>query len=173
MRKLAKEAGLIKPKEDECVRVFVRVRPLSHKEKGNGNRKVVFCDADSQERILRQEVERQEKTNIHLEQKFTSLEDEVEVKTVKLKKLIKRFQESKNEIKDMKAQNQREREDLWEMRRELQRQIQLKQLIVDNFIPPSQSSRFEGNVEWDDDKDEWNMVSQEDKIHSLHPVPDP
>ena len=45
MRKLAKEAGL-KPKEDECVRVFVRVRPLSHKEKGNGNRKVVFCDAD-------------------------------------------------------------------------------------------------------------------------------
>ena len=46
MRKLAKEAGL-KPKEDECVRVFVRVRPLSHKEKGNGNRKVVFCDADS------------------------------------------------------------------------------------------------------------------------------
>ena len=86
---------------------------------------------------MRQEVERQEKTNIHLEQKFTSLEDEVEVKTVKLKKLIKRFQESKNEIKDMKAQNQREREDLWEMRRELQRQIQLKQLIIDNFIPPS------------------------------------
>ena len=78
-------------------------------------------ERERQERILRQEVERQEKTNIHLEQKFTSLEDEVEVKTVKLKKLIKRFQESKNEIKDMKAQNQREREDLWEMRRELQR----------------------------------------------------
>ena len=46
MRKLAKEAGL-KPKEDECVRVFVRVRPLSHKEKGNGNRKSCFCDANS------------------------------------------------------------------------------------------------------------------------------
>jgi len=46
MRKMAKEMGL-KPKEDECVRVFVRVRPLSNKEKGNGNRKVVFCDADS------------------------------------------------------------------------------------------------------------------------------
>ena len=53
-------------------------------------------ERERQERILRQEVERQEKTNIHLEQKFTSLEDEVEVKTVKLKKLIKRLTYSKN-----------------------------------------------------------------------------
>jgi len=128
-------------------------------------------ERERQERILRQEVERQEKTNIHLEQKFTSLEDEVEVKTMKLKKLFKRYQEIRNEIKDVKAQNQREREELWEMRRELQRQIQLKQSIIDNFVPSSQSSRFEinRNVIWDDEIDQWNMVSQEERIQSLLP----
>ena len=135
-------------------------------------------ERERQERILKQEVERQEKTNIHLEQKFTSLEDEVEVKTAKLQKLISRYKEMKNEIKDVKTQNQREREDLWDMRRELQRQIQLKQLIIDNFVSPSQAARFdlsnnEGvqcNLQWDDESDEWRMISKEESIRSLHPI---
>ena len=38
-----------------------------------------------------EQVQRREQTNMHLEQKFTSLEEEVEVKTAKLRKLIDRF----------------------------------------------------------------------------------
>ena len=57
---------------------------------------------------------------------FGSLQDEVEAKTKKLKKLWSKFQQSKTEIKDLTEEFQGEREGMLETIRDLTRQLKLK-----------------------------------------------
>ncbi len=44
----------------------------------------------------------------------------------------------------------REREDLMDRIRELTREIRLKHLLIDQFIPPQEYIRIERRAEWDE-----------------------
>ena len=59
------------------------------------------------------------------------------MKTKKLKKLWIKFTEKKEDLKDLHAEFGLEREDLFETIRALDKQIKLKYLIVDSFVPPN------------------------------------
>lgn len=56
----------------------------------------------------------------------------------------------KGEIDDIQDVIHREREDLMDRIRELTREIRLKHLIIDQFIPPPEYLRIERRSEWDD-----------------------
>lgn len=55
----------------------------------------------------------------------------------------------------------REREDLMDRIRELTREIRMKHLIIDQFIPPSEYMRIERRAEWDGDTNDWVIPNSE------------
>ena len=71
-----------------------------------------------QEKDLARELAEKEETNLMMEEQYVSLQDEVEVKTKKLKKLWTKYQAAKSEVKDLHGEFQREREDMLDTIRE-------------------------------------------------------
>ena len=67
----------------------------------------------------------------------------------------------KGELEDMQDIIHREREDLMERIRELTREIRLKHLIIDQFIPPNEYMRIEKRAEWADDMNDWVIPNVE------------
>lgn len=68
---------------------------------------------------------------------------------------------AKNELNDMQDVIHREREDLMDRIRELTREIRLKHLIIDQFIPAQEYMRIERRAEWNDDVNEWMIPNVE------------
>lgn len=131
-------------------------------------------ERELQERRLQQELKSREQSNILMEQKYSSLDEEVEEKTKKLKKLISKYQQMKGEVKESRVRNQKEREQLWLMRRTLEREIKLKQMIVDHFVPKKEAALFDPSlanpkIVWDDDSDTWRATSGACTPQSLFP----
>ena len=73
----------------------------------------------------------------HLATKFSSLDEEVQKKTEKLHKLIKKYQAVKADIVEMKEDHLRDKARLMNIRHDLDAQLKLKQLIIEYFLPPS------------------------------------
>ena len=84
----------------------------------------------------RQLAEQEEKMS-NLATKFSSLDEEVQKKTEKLHKLIKKYQGVKAEIAEMKEDHLRDKARLMNIRHDLDAQLKLKQLIIEYFLPPS------------------------------------
>jgi prefoldin subunit 5 len=57
---------------------------------------------------------------------------------------------SKGELEDAVEMIHREREDLMDRIRELTREIRLKHLIIDQFIPATEYMKIERRAEWSD-----------------------
>src|SRR3569833_1631658 len=62
---------------------------------------------------------------------------------------------SKNELNDLSEVIHREREDLMDRIRELTREIRLKHIIIDQFIPTQEYMRIERRKEKNEDTNEW------------------
>mmetsp|Transcript_30217 Transcript_30217/g.77012 ORF Transcript_30217/g.77012 Transcript_30217/m.77012 type:complete len:779 (-) Transcript_30217:292-2628(-) len=96
-----------------------------------------------------------EEEQLAQEEKFSSLTDEAEQKTKKLKKLWKKFQEVNAEVDDMYKEFQREKEDLLESIRMLQDQMQLKDMVIEAFIPPEEVQKVMRRAHWDEEREVW------------------
>ena len=101
------------------------------------------------ELFLARQMAEKEETNFLLNEKYSSLQEEVLSKTKKLKKLWIKFQQAKSEIDDLNCEFEEERNDMLNMIRDLTKQMKLKDLILSNFIP-AKVSRFKvlGLVYW-------------------------
>jgi kinesin family protein 3/17 len=87
--------------------------------------------------------------------KYSDLGQELANKTSKLDRLTGKYAEIKQEAEDIQAENQREREQLLETIRELTRHIQLKDFILDNFVPREETEKVENRAYWDEEQDAW------------------
>ncbi len=88
------------------------------------------------ELVLARQMAEKEEENFQLNEKYSSLQEEVQSKTKKLKKLWFKYQQAKSEIDDLNCEFQDEKNDFLETIRDLNRQMKLKDLIITNFIPP-------------------------------------
>lgn len=66
-----------------------------------------------------------------------------------------------NELDDIKEIIHREREDLMDRIRELTREIRLKHLIIDQFIPSLEYMKIERRAEWSDHQNDWLIPNVE------------
>merc|ERR1711871_753346 len=127
-----------------------------------------------QETTLARELAEKEEANLQLEEHFSSLQEEVEVKTKKLKKLWTKFQQAQQEAVDIKGEFQKERTDLVDTVRHLTRAIQLKDAIIANFIPEETAANLEKRALWSEDMDCWTMskldVNNSSRTRLLRPV---
>jgi hypothetical protein len=119
--------------------------------------------------LARQMAEKVE-SQLELEDRYTSLNDEVQVKTRKLKKASEKLRQAKSEIKDLQAEFQTERDELLETIRNLNKQMKLKELIITQFIPPEFRAQFDdvafgGRAVWNEEEERWFIP----KINPLNP----
>jgi myosin heavy subunit len=110
---------------------------------------------------LKREMEEQMDERLALEEQYASIQEEVDIKTKKLKKLWNKFQLVKAEIGDLQQEFQEEREDYLFTIREYERELRLKQKIIDYFIPKEEVEKIRRRAVWDDEADDY-------KIKNIH-----
>lgn len=111
----------------------------------------------SREELLRKQLHEKEQERLDIEEKYSSLQEEITGKTKKLKKVWTMLMQAKSEIADLQQEHQREMEGLLENVRQLSRELKLQMVIIDNFIPPEYQEMIEQHVAWNDDIGEWQL----------------
>ncbi|XP_064811389.1 kinesin-like protein KIF3A isoform X1 [Oncorhynchus masou masou] len=106
---------------------------------------------------LRRELEEKEAERLDIEEKYTSLQEEAQGKTKKLKKVWTMLMAAKSEMADLQQEHHREIEGLLENIRHLSRELRLQMLIIDNFIPQEYQEMIENYVHWNEDIGEWQL----------------
>lgn len=137
-------------------------------------------EREMQESKLARELAEKEEMNLQLEEHFSSLQEEVEVKTKKLKKLWAKYQAAAREAQDLQeefqvcvavcicslhesvlpsppppSRVQTERSDMLDTIRLLTRNVKLKEIIIQNFIPEETAKSIEKRAVWKEDEDLW------------------
>jgi hypothetical protein len=107
---------------------------------------------------LRQKAAEEEEKKLAQEEKYSSLREEAESKTRKLKQLWSKFRAAQSEVEDLQMEQQQEKQDLLHTVRELTRQVQLQNLVIDSFVPPEEVSKLERRAAWDEDSEQWRLL---------------
>ena len=102
-------------------------------------------------------LEEQEEKGVELEKNYSSLQQEVEIKTRKLRKLFSKLQTYKQDIVDVTEEYNRDRRDLEATQEELLKELKLKYLIIENFIPIEEKERVLGRSYFDEEEDLWKL----------------
>ena len=103
-------------------------------------------EKEQHERLLAQELALQEEAKEDITEKYGCIEEEVEKKSRKLEKLVKKLADTESELGDLQGEFQREREDMLDTIRQLARQIKLKEVIVDLFVPLERVQQLEQQI---------------------------
>jgi len=77
---------------------------------------------------MQQKLEEQDESTVEIKENFSSMQQEVDVKTKKLKKLFMKLQATKTEIQDLQEVHVRERQELEKNLEDLNRDLKLKQV---------------------------------------------
>ena len=118
-------------------------------------KRALIAEEKRKEREMQQKLEMQEESNIGINQSFTSLQQEVDFKTKKLKKYFAKFQSLKQEISDLTEAFSKERQEMEQAQTEMQRDIKLRYLIIENFVPKEENDKLINRLYYDPDEDEW------------------
>jgi hypothetical protein len=109
------------------------------------------------ERELQRELEEHEEANLQIEEEYASLQEAKDAKTRKIKKIWALLMSHRSEIKDLQEEHQREREDLLDTIRDLTRELKLRVLVINQFIPPDALGMLEDNAEYDEAAEKWRI----------------
>ncbi|XP_071795698.1 kinesin-II 95 kDa subunit-like [Asterias amurensis] len=118
-------------------------------------RRLELAEKTRIEREMQQKLEENEENTEEIHKTFTSLQQEVDIKTKKLKKLFAKLQLTKSEIQDLQEEHARERQEMEQTQNELTRELKLKMLIIENFIPHEEKNKILNRSEYEDDTDQW------------------
>ncbi|NXY11246.1 KIF3C protein, partial [Pteruthius melanotis] len=144
----------------ELLAIKYKVRGATHgHERGRGTCSPTVSPGPQKrrEREMQQEMLLRDEETMELRETYTSLQQEVEIKTKKLKKLYAKLQAVKAEIQDQHDEYIRVRQDLEEAQNEQTRELKLKYLIIENFIPPEEKNKIMNRLYFDGDEDQWKF----------------
>ncbi|XP_061890599.1 kinesin-like protein KIF3C [Entelurus aequoreus] len=116
-----------------------------------------IAEQTRREREMQQQMLVQDDETLELRDTFTSLQQEVEAKTKKLKKLYAKLQCIKAEIQDVNDEHVRSRQELEQTQNELTRELKFKYLIIENFIPPEEKNKIMSRMTFDTEEDQWKF----------------
>ena len=116
-------------------------------------RRADLAERRRDERNAAQQLEASEEQGEELEKTYSSLQQEAETKTRKLRKLFSKLQSVKQEIVDVTEEYNRDRRDLEETQQQLLKELKLKVLLIENFIPPNERKKLLARVAYDDEED--------------------
>ncbi|KAK6308534.1 hypothetical protein J4Q44_G00218050 [Coregonus suidteri] len=116
-----------------------------------------IAEQKRREREMKQQVENRDEETLELKETYSSLQQEVDSKTKKLKKLFAKLQAVKTEIHDVQELHIKERQELEQTQNELTRDLKLKHLIIENFIPVEEKNKIVNRAFFQEDDDNWKM----------------
>ena len=121
-------------------------------------RKADLAERKKAERNAAQELEAKEEQGEELEKTYTSLQQEAETKTRKLRKLFTKLQSVKQDIVDVTEEYNRDRRDLEDTQQQLLKELKLKIMLIENFIPPNERKKLLARAAYDEEEDTWYMT---------------
>lgn len=104
---------------------------------------------------MQQQIELEDETCMELKQVFANLQQQVEFKRDKLKRLYSRVQSIRQELRDNHDEYLKERQELVETNDELSMQLRKSLMVLENFVPPDERSRLIGLIQFDENTDNW------------------
>ncbi|XP_072314010.1 kinesin-like protein KIF3B [Eucyclogobius newberryi] len=107
------------------------------------------------ERVIQQQMMLQDEETLEMKETFSTLQQEVELKTRKLRRLFARVQAVKVEMKDIVDEHVTNRQELEQTQLELTRELKYKYLLIENFIPPEEKDKLLHRMQFDRDEDQW------------------
>ncbi|KAM6977383.1 kinesin-like protein KIF3B [Aplochiton taeniatus] len=116
-----------------------------------------IAEQKRREREMQQQVDCRDEETLELKETYSSLQQEVDIKTKKLKKLFAKLQAVKSEIGDVQELHIQERQELEQTQNELTRELKLKHLIIENFIPAEEKNKIVNRAFFDEEDDHWKM----------------
>lgn len=136
-------------------------------------RRQEIAEQKRREREMQQQLEMQEEGTSEIKETYTSLQQEVDIKTKKLRKLFAKLQSVKTEIQDLQEEHSKERRDLEQTQNELTKELKLKYLIIENFIPPEEKVKILSRVVYDEDEDQWALLPLSEVPGAMEPLRPP
>jgi len=129
---------------------------------------------DLEERILEESrikriVEEHEEERILLVEKFDSQADHVATLSDKLQAVWEKYKSAAFELKELRAEYSREKEDFFESMRVLSKDLSFHKTLMDCFIPADEFNRIASRCTYDDASQRW-MISAP-KTSVIHPTP--
>ncbi|CAG9858153.1 unnamed protein product [Phyllotreta striolata] len=112
---------------------------------------------------MQQKLELEEETCTELKQVFASLQQQVDFKRDKLKRLNNKLQSIRQEIRDNHEVYVKDRQEIEEANDETAMNLRKWFLIIDNFVPTEERSRLINLAQFDENLDNW--VLRKEKIH--------
>lgn len=129
-------------------------------------RKLALKAKKAEEEAMRKELEKEkldrelrkrQEAEQEVNEKYESIQEELKKKGIKLEKARSTYQSIKNEIEASTLEQQNFREQLMASVRELTQQLQLSDLVLQNFVPPSVVDKITNRARWDGDRNEWYL----------------
>ncbi|XP_051515879.1 kinesin-like protein KIF3B isoform X2 [Myxocyprinus asiaticus] len=117
-----------------------------------------IAEQKRREREMQQEMECHDEETLELKETYSSLQQEVDIKTKKLKKLFSKLQSVKAEIQDAQDEHVKYRQELEQTQNELTRELKLKHVIIENFIPLEVKNKIVTRATFDEEDDLWKMT---------------
>ncbi|XP_033497786.1 kinesin-like protein KIF3B [Epinephelus lanceolatus] len=109
------------------------------------------------EREIQQQMMLQDEETLEMKETFSSLQQEVEHKTKKLKRLYAKLQLVKAEMRDVIDEHVITRQELEQTQTELTRELKYKYLLIENFIPPEEKNKIMNRLHFDSEEDQWRL----------------
>eukprot|EP01006_Ploeotia_vitrea_P037465 TRINITY_DN66130_c1_g8_i1.p1 TRINITY_DN66130_c1_g8~~TRINITY_DN66130_c1_g8_i1.p1 ORF type:complete len:769 (-),score=454.54 TRINITY_DN66130_c1_g8_i1:1118-3304(-) len=110
-----------------------------------------------EEEKLKQQLAQAEEDELLMDRQYKSREEELVKKTKKLKKLWQKCQDNKADIEDLEDEWALEKEELVDTIRGLDRELKLKQMILESFIPAHYIEKIEQVSHWNEYLDSWEI----------------
>lgn len=131
-------------------------------------RKNVIKEFEQREKSIQEMIELQKEFTEEKRGDFSYLHQEVENKSKKLLKMYHKLQTIKQEIDDAREEFNKDRRELEITKYELWKDMKLKILVMDNFIPNKDRRRLLSKLFFDEELDTWKVMP-ETELHQFLP----
>ncbi|KAH8854541.1 Kinesin-II 95 kDa subunit [Schistosoma japonicum] len=119
--------------------------------------RIQLAEQKRREREIVARMEEEVGSMANLQEGFTSLKQEVEVNTRKLKRLFEKLQEVKEQTSDIQEEHTIERQEHEKIQDQLTREVKLQLLILENFIPTEEKEKLEKRIYFDGETERWQL----------------
>lgn len=112
-----------------------------------------LIDQASREERIRTELERREEAELEIHQSYSSVQQEVDAKRALIRQILLKTKEFREDLETTQNTYRLELDELDQLQYVLQKELRLKCLIMDNFIPNHHVDQLLPRISYDDKRD--------------------